>query len=136
MPSDKLTVLVYDENKALVEGEITMTFGLLNTLARITGDINRVGVIDIDPDLADEVLDEVLVPRSANGKANRAADYEMPDVPPEQAHLIFSWVKEHVMDFFLRRLRDTADLMSRNAEKMSAIGSFLASSKDSASKTA
>jgi hypothetical protein len=136
MPSDKLTVQIYDDSKKLVEGEITMTFGLLNTLARITGDINRVGVIDIDPDLAEEVLDEVLVPRSASGKAARPVDYTTPDLPPEQAHLIFSWVKEHVMDFFLRRLKDTADLMSRNTGRMSAIGSFLDSSKASASKTA
>jgi len=129
MPTDKLTVHFYGPDKKLQEGEVTMSFGLLSVLARLAGDINRIGVLDLDPVLADEVLDEVMIPRTANGKRNPPAGYEMPDLPMEDAHAIFSWVKDHIMDFFLRRLTDTSELMGRNQEKMTAIGSYLGSSK-------
>ena len=129
MANDKLDVNVYGENKVLVEGEVTMTFGLLNELARITGDINRIGIIDIDPDLAESVLSAVLVDRDPRGKPKEAKDWQHPDLPPDQASAVFDWVKEHLFDFFLQRLQNTADLMARNKERMAPIGSFLGSSK-------
>jgi hypothetical protein len=129
MPSDTLSIKVYGADKQLVDGEITMTFGLLNTLVRTVGDLNRVGAMDIDPDLADEVVDELMVPRTATGKRNPPAGYITPDLPVDQAHILFSWVKEHVLDFFLKRLTDTSSLMGRNQDQMKAIGSFLTTSK-------
>ena len=125
---DKLTVKVFDEQKKLVEGEVTMTFGLLNELVKLTGDINRIGIIDIEPDLAESVLDCVLAERDARGK-RKDATAGHPDLPREEAAQIFDWVKEHLLGFFLQRLKNTADLMAKNKDAMAPIGSWLSSSK-------
>jgi hypothetical protein len=128
-----LDIQFFNEKRELSAGRIFMSYGLLSTLSRIVGDVNRIGVIDIDPDMAAEVLDECLVPRTSTGKPNRPASYEMPDLPIEEAGKIFTWVKEHLLNFFIRRLQSTADLMTQNKERLQSLGSFLGGSNPSPS---
>lgn len=129
MASDKLEIKVYDDSKQLVDREIVMTFGLLNVLARLVGDINRIGLIDLVSETADEVMFEVLSERDSKGRpVDRKA--VVPDMPAEDANRVFDWVKESLMDFFIRRLLNTADLMQRNQAKMALVASSMVSSKN------
>ena len=128
MVDDVLDVKVFDENKKLVEGEIKMTFGLLNALVKIVGDVNRIGIIDIYPEMADEVLAEVLTPRTSTGK-KADPTFALPDLPASEAEKIFDWVKESLFDFFLRRLQNTAALMAQKKTSMDQIASSFPSSK-------
>jgi hypothetical protein len=128
MAADKLEVQFFGDDKKLLTGEVIMSFGLLNALARISGDINRIGIIDIVPDLADEVLFEVLSKRDAKGK-KVDPEASPPDLPASEANKVFNWAKEHLMDFFLQRLVNTAELMQVNKTKMESVASSMATSK-------
>lgn len=129
MAADKITIKVFSgPNRSLVDRTCFMSYGLLNVLVRIVGDINRIAAVDLDPDVSAEVLEEVLATRNANGQ--KAEGQETPDLPADQAELIFDFVKESVLSFFVRRLSKTADLINGRKDELTAISSFMTGSVD------
>jgi hypothetical protein len=127
-PKSHIEVLIGDEKR-----ELFMSFGLLNESTRLVGDLNRVAAIGLNPDLSIQILAAVLAPRDAKGRI--ADDFVLPEMSPENAEQILDWVKEHVLDFFIRRLRKTLTLVDQNAEQLKAIGSSLTGLGSAASKT-
>lgn len=128
-PDAFLTVSVGQED----ERELFMSFGLLNESVRLVGDLNRVAAIGLNPDLSVAILTAVLAVRDAKGRVKD--DFVLPEMSPETAEAILDWVKEHVLDFFIRRLRKTLTLVDQNAEELKAIGSSLTGLGSAASKT-
>lgn len=130
-PASRIKVTIGSEDR-----EIFMSFGLLNELARVVGDVNRTAAIDLDADLALEVMTLCLVPRDERGRP-QFKDFEIPaELDPETAETILDWVKDHVLAFFIRRLKKTLNLIETNKPALTEIGSSLTGSASSLSKTA
>lgn len=128
MADDKLIINVYDDQKKPVRRELLMSFGLLLALSSIVGDVNRLGLIDLVPEMAADTLKAVLSERDAKGVI-LDPEVAVPDLAPSEANKIFDWVKEALMDFFLRRLLHTAALFDQNKEKLASAVSSMASTR-------
>jgi hypothetical protein len=92
--------------------DVLMSFGLLNDLTQLFGDPGRVAVLDFDPEMQDRALVLCLSERSARGRILKEYDLDnMPEFKPADAEAFFDWVKEHAVDFFIRRLKKSASLI-------------------------
>ena len=116
--------------------DILMSFGLLTELTQIIGDPGRVAVIDFDPAMQEQVLKACLAKRTPLGRVTEHFDLDtLSDFTLRDIEGLFSWVKEHVVDFFIRRLKDSANLIAKNQEQMKALELFTTGSASAASPT-
>jgi hypothetical protein len=126
MNQPRLTIKVTTPENAAEDREIFMSFGLLNSLVRVLGDPSRTAAFDLDPDLAEQVILLTLIPRSATGKPiGKFEEFECPGLDPEEAFKLFDWVKGHVLDFFVRRLRGTIDQIVERKDDLGNLGSSM-----------
>lgn len=126
MKNDRITLKVTDSSGIVEEREIFLSFGLLNSLVRVLGDPSRTATLDLDPDLAELVLTVVLIPRSPTGKPTVSFDeFDLPGLDPEEAYKLFDWVKEHVLSFFVRRLKGTIDQIEEKKDDLANLGSSI-----------
>lgn len=126
MKSDRITLKVITASGAVEEREIFMSYGLLNSLVRVLGDPSRTAALDLDPDLAEQVLLLVLIPRSPTGKPTVSfEEFELPGLDPEEAYKLFDWVKEAVLSFFVKRLRKTIDAIEEKKDDLASLGSSM-----------
>lgn len=118
---DKILIKTSDGEK-----EVFMTFGLINSLVRIVGGVERVAAIPIDPDLADGVLIACLIPRGKNGRPSVDVEsFEPPGLEIEEATKLFTFVQEHLFSFFLKALETAVKVSEGKADKIKAIVSSL-----------
>lgn len=121
-------------NAHLEHPSVFMSFGLLNDLVRIVGDVNRIAAIGLDPDLSEEVIFACLAPRDARGRITDGS-FEPPNLPMQDAEAIMDFVSEHLLDFFMRRLQKTLAAAEKNKGQMEQLASLLNGTGSSASKT-
>lgn len=93
------------------EREIKMTYGLLNELVSMVGDIEEIAKFYVDETLRNKALVSVLSERSNTGKITAKADMEEIDIEIEDIDQLLSWVAAHVTGFFIRSLTNLADKM-------------------------
>jgi hypothetical protein len=113
MPDAKITVR---------DREILMSYGLLNELTKLAGDPNKAATLDLDPDLAMQVLLTVLTPRTTSGKPE---DFDMPELTPDEAYKVFDWAKAHLLDFFMKRLQSSLGAIEGRKADLEKLGSLL-----------
>lgn len=100
MSNDKLTVAIDGEDR-----ELFMSYGLLTTLTRKVGNLERIPAIPLDDELRDDILKEVLAERTNTGKVTKAVeDLTDVDLTIEGVEAICSWVMENLTGFFVRSL--------------------------------
>jgi hypothetical protein len=117
--------------------DIFMSFGLLNDLTKLVSDPSEVPRILLDPDLRDAVLKELLAERKRSGKIlKELPDVEDIDASPEDIEKLLDWTMEHVISFFVRSLKKTAQMGERHLETLKSLQSSLDGSNGSASKIA
>ncbi|MDD4864777.1 MAG: hypothetical protein PHE38_12300 [Alishewanella agri] len=99
---------------------IFMSFGLLNKLSAMVGDLRDLPNIYMVPELQDAMIYEVLVPRTEQGKAIQEYTlYGYSDqLSPEQGEALLKWCEEHITSFFLKRLQAAQALQQRLIQTM------------------
>lgn len=137
MVDDTLQISTTDAAGQTSSQTLFMSYGLLNELVRLAGDPTRASTIDIDPDLAQTVLFTVLLPRDPTGRSTVGSGetYVPPGVTVNEAYKIFDWVREHLLDFFAKRLQASLQSIEGRKEQLAQIGSSLDGLKASVSKT-
>lgn len=106
----------------ITAGDLTlmMSFGLLNRLSAMVGDLNNLTDIYLVPELQDAILYELLVPRTDQGKPT--VPYQMyqfsEGLSPEEGHRLLEWCEAHLTNFFMKRLQAAKALQSRMIKTM------------------
>jgi hypothetical protein len=111
--SDKLTVTVNDKTKHLV-----MSFGLLNEIAKLVGDIDNLGNIIIDPHLREAILVALLSDRDAEGVITTKYNTVTADLTIDEFTKIADWVSDVLFTFFIRLLESAKALQEKNQERV------------------
>ncbi|MFE1603001.1 hypothetical protein [Methylobacterium sp. ID0610] len=129
-PAPSITVNVGDKPT-----EILMSFGRLNELAELVGGMERLPEIDFNPNTSAATLEICLAPRDERGRRTDAEWFIPTDLSVPDAEAVLDFVKEHLSDFFLRRLEKHLDGLQTNGARLTAVGSSLSGLAGSASKT-
>lgn len=97
-----------------------MSFGLLNKLSAMVGDLRDLPNIYMVPELQDALIYELLVPRTEEGIALKPYKlYQFSDeISPEQGEALLNWCEEHLTSFFMKRLQAAQALQERLIQKM------------------
>lgn len=93
------------------EREIFMSFGLLQTLAKMVGPVTNIEVIPlimIDPEKAEEFLVEVLAERTPSGKVTSKPELLDHEISPEDVDRVIEWMVGHLLHFFIQKLMNLA----------------------------
>lgn len=100
-----------DYEKTLTIGgeEVTvkMTFGLLNEICKVCGDIDGAAMLVMDNDLRIASLNTLLAKRDSKGKITQELDINSLDVSPDDVVDLLDWAGGHVIDFFLKAATKT-----------------------------
>lgn len=99
---------------------VLMSFGLLNKLSAMLGDLKSLPDIYLVPELQDTILYEILIPRDEFGTPSQPYRlFQFADqLSPDQGQMIIEWVEAHLYDFFLKRLRLAQGLQTRAIQQM------------------
>lgn len=126
MSNDRLSITTINTEGQTESREVFCSYGLLNALVRVIGDPSRAASLELDPDLALEVLTLVLIPRSPTGKPLVPVDqFELPGLDVAEAYKIFDWVKGSVLNFFTARLGSTLTSITDRKIELAKLGSSL-----------
>ena len=110
----------------LVDGreiEVFMSYALANTLAGLIGDPTRVITMGMDVELSSAVLLATLIPRTPGGKPSVNIDeFELPNLSMAEADRLLEWIKEQILDFFMRRMENSLKLMTDRKGQIMEIG--------------
>lgn len=101
--------------------EIRMTFGLLTECAQHIGDVDRLPLIALDPELQISILNSLLSERDAEGKVVKPASLYQESLSPEMVGDILEWVGEHVADFLLRNIARMKSLLDTRKDQISSL---------------
>lgn len=114
--SDTFTITVNG-----TERDLKMSFGLLNSVCRVVGDVDGAAMISMDPALRQAVLEELLSTRDTRGKITERVDLDTLDVEPDAIVDLLDWAGNHAMDFFLKGLEKAKALQDRNMSRIKAL---------------
>jgi len=84
--------------------ELFMSYGLLTELARTAPHIDALPSLDLDNDLRDRFLSTLIAERTKTGKVITPREIAEVDISIPDVELALDWGKEHLVDFFLRRV--------------------------------
>lgn len=98
-PTDKLRITLNGETK-----EAFMSFALLNTLIIPFNTIEQLIDLNSEPDLRNFVLEMCLAERGEEGEIIKK--FPLHKLSVSEAEPILDWVKEHIEDFFIMRLKN------------------------------
>lgn len=101
--------------------EIKMSYGLLDELARVIGDVDSIGGFSLVPEMREAVLNAVLAKRDHKGKIVSPVNFFEIDLDTETANAILDWVAGHVLDFFLKRLTTAKTQVEARQKDISAL---------------
>jgi hypothetical protein len=113
-----------------VSKDLFMSFGLLNEVTAIVGDIEGMAMLQIDPVMRERILNAVLADRSDIGAIAKPVNFFDPKQAPaaEEAHKILDWVAENAIGFFLTSLGAAKSLAERHEKQVKDLMSSLAGS--------
>jgi acetolactate synthase small subunit len=103
-----LTVTIDGEDR-----EIFMSYGLLTQLARILPSLDHVALVGVDHELRDSFLAALLAKRTKAGKVTEEVSFDEVEISLEDVETLITWGQEHLLDFFLRAMRRSTDLVER-----------------------
>lgn len=103
--------------------DLFMSFGLLNELAVLLGDVDRLVELPINHDLRTTILKSVLSERSKAGKITAEADLSEIDMDPHDIPKVLTWVSEWVVDFFIRSGEAVKSVFVANTERVKSLTS-------------
>lgn len=97
------------------EIEIYMSFGLSNTLARYFETIDQLEFIALDADVRQSIIIDCLSERNENGRITK--EFNLYELQALDDHIeeFFSWVGDHLTDFFIRMLRTETQRLKKMA---------------------
>lgn len=90
--------------------ELKMTFGMLNRLARIAGNVETLGMVMIDSDLQQALLSQLFATYDEKGKQTELADIDDINCSMEELLALLAWVLESLTYFFLKNLQNSAKI--------------------------
>lgn len=112
----KLTAKINDQDV-----ELFMSFGLLNRLTAIFSQDKPVENAMFDEETRTEVLCLVLQKRGTYGlfpkEQAEKLDIDELDISVDELAKVFTWVMQHVTDFFLRAMEATLQVAKENKER-------------------
>lgn len=82
--------------------DLFMSFGLLNELIRLIGEVERVSLAPVDHDLRNSLLKAVFAERSKAGRVTQEVDLDDLDIDPMDVPKVLAWVTHWVIDFFIQ----------------------------------
>jgi hypothetical protein len=86
---------------------IKMTFGLLNEMCRVCGELDGAAMLTLDNDLRVAALKVLLSDRDDQGKITSELNINTLDMAPDEVVELLDWASGHVTDFFLKAARKT-----------------------------
>jgi hypothetical protein len=98
--------------------EVFMSFGLLNEISRAVGDVEQIGMISVDPDMRETVLDILLSDRDEEGKISKHFNVAAARITMDEVNRLIEWVADNVFDFFLKALGGAKRLQEKNAPRV------------------
>lgn len=101
--------------------DIKMTFGLLNELVRVIGDVEGIAEISFNNDLRDAVLNEVFSERDEQGRIKEPVNLFNLAVDPDDVVNLLEWVGAHVTDFLLKQMLKTKVMVESNQGRLKAL---------------
>ena len=106
--------------------EIFMSFGLLNQLTNIIGDMQNVGFVHVVPDIRAQVLNELLAERTKGGKVTKIVPHDEAEVSLEDIQKLLDFAVEHMLDFTLKATENLVALQKRQEARALSLKSSLA----------
>lgn len=103
------------------ERDIKMSFGLLNTICKLVGDLDGATQLMIDQTLQQAVLVELLSDRDAKGKITGEVSLDEIDVDPSDVLDLLAWAGNHTLDFFLKGLERAKGLQDQHMPRVKAL---------------
>lgn len=119
-PSPSLHIKVNGEPR-----EIFMSFGLLNQLTHIIGDMQNVGFVHVVPEVRAQILNELLAERGKGGKVITQVPHDEVEISLEDIALLLDFAVEHMLDFTLRVVEQSMTLQKRQEARASSLKSSL-----------
>lgn len=101
------------------EAERLMSWGLLDELNGIIGDIDQLAELVGSREMRNEVLTAVYSERDAKGE--RVGEVSLFPLAPDEVTRVIDWVGEHVADFFLKNATNANQLGTKLAERVKAL---------------
>lgn len=105
--------------------EVKMTYGLLNTLCRVVGEVDAAMFMSIDNDIRERVLVELLSSRDAKGKITDEISIFDITANPDDVAALLDWAQELVIDFFVQRTEKMTSLVLPLTKKVAALKASL-----------
>lgn len=105
--------------------EIFMSFGLLNQLTHIIGDMQNVGFVHVVPEVRAQVLNELLAERTKGGKVTKIVPHDEAEVSLEDVQKLLDFAVEHMLDFTLRATENLVALQKKQEVRALALKSSL-----------
>ncbi len=81
--------------------EVFASYGLMNSLSRIIGDVDQVTNVLLNPEFRDQVLLAVLSPRTKTGKITSKIELDDLELTSELAREILEWAADRFLNFTL-----------------------------------
>ena len=103
------------------ERDIKMSFGLLNTICKLVGDLDGATQLMIDQTLQQAVLVELLSDRDAKGKITGEVSLDEIDVDPSDVLDLLAWAGNQTLDFFLKGLERAKGLQDQHMPRVKAL---------------
>ena len=101
--------------------DIKMTFGMLNNLCQIVGEVDNVPALHVDAYTRGRVMVELLSERDSRGKIRSEAELDSTDISIEDAEALLNWAGDHVLDFFLKALERTKAMQDKHMPRVKAL---------------
>lgn len=98
--------------------EIFMSFGLLDEITGLVGDMEQLPLLTLDRDTRSKMLELLLSERDEDGAIKTKFNPRKSDLTPEQINELGAWVSEHVLNFFLTALEGSATLGEKNKDRV------------------
>lgn len=111
-PVDRLTVVVGGNSK-----ELFMSFGLLNELCRLYGDVHAATQVTLNPDLRDVTMISLFSERDENGLIPEGKEVRLAklEISLDDAERVLNWAADHAIYFFLTALKRAVEAQKQNA---------------------
>lgn len=125
--------MVIKDKITVGDREIFMSFGLVNELCNIIKDPAQIHIFDLDENVRKAVIESIFAERTKSGRKTNVVELEDLEYSMSEIEKALDWAKEHVMNFFIRRLESTAKLADQTKDKMAKLESSLLGSETSLS---
>lgn len=101
--------------------DIKMSFGLLNELCGMCGDVEDALLFGMNTELREEVLRLMLSSRDEQGRIKENINLNTLEVDPDAINELLDWAGGHVLDFFLKAAERAKTASLARKDRMEAL---------------